>query len=77
MIKKKPKVIELIDSDDEDDQMRQFDCDEERKKKHGELTKRLHKRRRTPCKFKIYYLYTNSYCGPIYLILILAFKKEK
>ena len=49
-IKKKPEVIDLLGSEKELENIGRSNGDEERKKKHSELTKRLHKRRRTPCK---------------------------
>ena len=56
MIKKKPEVIDLLESDNEDNNIVESNGDAEHKKKHGELTKRLHKRRRTPCKYNFYNL---------------------
>ena len=50
VIKKKPEVIDLLGSENELENVRRSNGDDERKKKHSELTKRLHKRRRTPCK---------------------------
>ena len=50
VIKKKPEVIDLLGSENELENVRPNNGDDERKKKHDELTKRLHKRRRTPCK---------------------------
>ena len=50
VIKKKPEVIDLLGSENELENIGWSNGDEEHKKKHGELTKRLHKRQRTPCK---------------------------
>ena len=44
VIKKKPEVIDLLDSGNELENIAGSNGDAERRKKHGKLTKRLHKR---------------------------------
>ena len=50
VIRKKPALIELLDSDDCVDMGSTKMTDLERKEKHQRITKRLHRNRKTPCK---------------------------
>ena len=49
VIKKTPEVIELLDSDDDQSANVCDTPEDERKKRKIQLTKRLHRKRKTPC----------------------------
>ena len=50
IIKKTPEVIDLLESDDQESANLGATPDKERKKRKGELMKRLHRKRKIPCK---------------------------
>ena len=49
VIKKTPEVIELLESDEDKSANVGDTPEEERKKRKVQLTKRLHRKRKTPC----------------------------
>ena len=60
---KQPELIELIDSDDCKDMGIRKMTEDERKRRHKVLTRRLHRTRKTPCKFKFEIVDNPKYLG--------------